>query len=456
MKRFSFDGIFTPEEAAAALDELHDSANVVHEPDKWLVHRLNRSIGKEQGAFKAKVSLRDITARTIDLLPRSGYTRAERHELLKALANAGAPEIMAGIVGLDRTVDDMRREVEAVKSVAPKCEVSYLVLGKAREHVAMASEAGADMVQFVNAPFLGEASSRIVERPTIYERVWRGQDWRDVPSPATADEHLKLHTEILELAASRGMRVCSLLNRSVQANEEYVARHCEAAARAGASEVTLADSTGGMGPEAIARLVEVARSSSPTLRISVHMHNAFGMANANSIAAARAGADGIEVAVSGLEAHASGCQASLAATAVTLEGLYGIDTGIDLSKMAAVAELVAKITGWPIPWNEAGVGDHMLVAPLSLDLVEGTHHLDPFTQTALKPEALGAVPQRAVALSTGPLAMWSKLGELGIDVGRDQVQSILDACKAEFRRVGRPLNDDEIREVARRTAGVAG
>jgi hypothetical protein len=44
--------------------------------------------------------------------------------------------------------------------------------------------------------------------------------------------------------------------------------------------------------------------------------------------------------------------------------------------------------------------------------------------------------------------MWDKLDELGIEARRDEIPLVLSACKEDMARLGRGLDDAEIRVIA--------
>jgi isopropylmalate/homocitrate/citramalate synthase len=442
-----FEEIFTGaelERARTALQRYRPAG--AYEPGKWMVHPLNRTIGTERGRFPKKVALRDITLRTTEQMPGLVNTAEERLALMAALAEAGVPEIVASMFRRGHTLEEMRREVQTAKGIAPDCRIVYDNAVKPEE-LELAVAAGIDTVDVWSAVYLGEAMP--VSAGAVYHRAWQGRDWRDLNFPASPEAHLERVRRLVKAGAALGLRMCSAMNLLSYATEEYVALHCRLVAEAGAAEIVLMDSSGGTGPEAMVRLIEVAKEAAPGLRIGVHCHNMYGLAIGNSLAAARAGADLIEVSVNGYEVGPAGCQASLAGTATALEALYGVDTGIDLSRMSHIAKLAETLTGWEVPWNEPVLGSGILVHS-SGDEYEQEQKFDHLIHGSLQFDVVGAKPLRQIGVATGPLNMWDKLTDLGIEADKGQVEPILKACFAEMRARRRALEDDEIREVALR------
>lgn len=439
--------IFTQQE----LNEFREALAAVrplgpYSPGRWMVNPLNREWGTKRGNFPQKVRLRDITLRTMEQMPGVVNTPEERRALLCALVEAGVPEVVTSAFRYGHTEDEMRAEVKAAKAVSRKSDIVFCNPVN-QEELETAARAGYDVIQIWNSPFLGRAMP--VSAGAVYHRVWQERDWHDLRIPTTPEAHLDRPCRLTRAGAALGLKVDTWINMIAFASEDYVATYCRAIAAAGAHQVTLADSSAGSAPEAMARLVEVAKAAAPRLKINVHTHNMFGMGIAAAIAAARAGAETIDVSISGYEVGPGGSQASLAGTAAALEALYGVDTGIDLGRMNALAELAAQMTGVAMPWNEPVLGSCGLDSALP-DEYEMEAMFDPLIHCSIAPEAFGAGRRTSIGVVTGPLVMWHKLEELGLRVAKQHVIAILKACKASMAERRRALTDDEIRTVAQR------
>jgi 2-isopropylmalate synthase len=97
----------------------------------------------------------------------------------------------------------------------------------------------------------------------------------------------------------------------------------------------------------------------PNVKIATHCHNDYGLGNANVIAAVSAGCEVIDLSVNGL-----GDRAGIAALEVVvpvLEILYGVDTGVKVSKMQHLSDFVEELYGIPLQQHYPIVGDSMWV-----------------------------------------------------------------------------------------------
>ena len=422
-------------------------------PGRWMVNPLNRIVGTANGNFPARVRLRDITLRTLEQVPGIVNTKEERLELLKVLAESGVPEIGTSCFRRGHSAADMAEEVKLAKSIAPDCKLVYGSVSN-RPEMEMAAAAGYDSVQVWHATYVGKAIP--LSAGATYSRAWQGRDWRELRFPASLEEHIERPRRLIRMGADLGVKVSAWINIIALSTEHYVETFCRMAAEMGAYEVVLADSSGGSAPEAIARMVEVARAAAPNLQIGLHTHNMFGLGIATSLAGARAGAEVIEVAVNGLDTGPGGCQASLAGMAVALEALYGVNTGIDLKRLDQISEIAERITGMPRTWNEPvlGSGAHecALVDDMEIEAI-----IDPLIHGALVSDAVGVKRRFPFTSTTGPWATWHKLDSLGIHVSKEQVAPIREACRKAMAERGH-LEDEDIREVARevlKSGGVA-
>lgn len=438
--------IFTEQELALAKEDLATFRSAGgHEEGKWMVSALNRTCGTGKGHFRDSVRLRDITLRTMEQMPGVINTAQERLDLLLGLASAGIPEIVVAAFRRGHSVDVMTEQAQRVKDVASQCRLMYANAVR-REELEMAAEAGIPDVQIWSARYLARAMP--ISAGAVYHRVWNDRDWHDLNFPATAQEHFDRSRRLIAIATELGLRSSAMLNLLSYADEAYVSDYAAAMLDAGAFEIALADSSGATGPEAMSQLVEAALSAAPGLEVAVHGHNAFGMAVASSVAGARSGAHTLEVAINGYETGPGGTQAGLATTAMVLEAMYGVPTGVDLSAMRGLYDVAEALTGWETPWSEPMLGSGFLQSASSDEYEEETKY-DRLIHGSVIPEVLGAKFVRQVGWSTGPFGVWDKLREIGMEVPKEDVQRIRERCIEAMKAERRVLTDAEIAQIAK-------
>lgn len=414
-----------------------------YEPGKWMVSNLNRRTDVLQGTFPAEVTLRDITVRTTEQMPGVVLPPDHRLRLLRAVVESGVPSIQIGAFGRGREHDQIKSDIKLIKDINPKCEVVYGGL-RSKEDIDLANETGIDSVQFWSAPYV-EAAAMFSD---VYRKAWNGEDWRgDHNLPKNVDDQIQRVAPLVEHGNASGVRVSVGLNQISFAPEEYVITYSQAMHQIAAPEIMLYDGGSGMGPEAYAHMVGLVRKHAPSSIIGVHTHNMFDLAVATAMTSAKAGASVLEVSVNGY-CSASG-QADLAATALTLEALYGVKTGITLETLTPLARLAEEIVGYKVAWNNPVTGREVFNWG-GTEFVIQELKVDPLIHWCIEPSLVGNERRWDITFDSGPYTMLDKLIELEINVDLQYVEPILQAVKEEMQNLRRVLDDDEIHDLVRK------
>jgi hydroxymethylglutaryl-CoA lyase len=118
----------------------------------------------------------------------------------------------------------------------------------------------------------------------------------------------------------------------------------------GCYEVSLGDTIGVGNPASIARMIEACARVVPIARLAGHYHDTYGMAIANIHASLQLGIATFDASVAGLGGcpYAKGASGNVATEDVVylLDGL-GIETGIDLAKLALVGNWISSLLDRP-------------------------------------------------------------------------------------------------------------
>jgi hydroxymethylglutaryl-CoA lyase len=140
-------------------------------------------------------------------------------------------------------------------------------------------------------------------------------------------------------------RVISLL-------DEQVRRTGDLGMKVG--DITLMDTMGWANPAQIKRVVGRVRERWPEHAVALHLHDTRGLAMANFIAGLEMGVDNYDAAVAGLggcpfAAHKGAAGNICSEDTVFLCQEMGIETGVDLDKLIAIAETAERLVGHPLP-----------------------------------------------------------------------------------------------------------
>ena len=118
----------------------------------------------------------------------------------------------------------------------------------------------------------------------------------------------------------------------------------------GCYEVSLGDTVGVGNPASIRRMIEACARVVPISRLAGHYHDTYGMAIANIYASLQLGMATFDASVAGLGGcpYATGASGNVATEDVVylMQGL-GIETGVDLAKLAVVGDWISSAINRP-------------------------------------------------------------------------------------------------------------
>jgi methanogen homocitrate synthase len=175
--------------------------------------------------------------------------------------------------------------------------------------------------------------------------------------PYDPNDKMSRLIEILSFSLHHSTEVGVGFPHAAQTDIEFLQNISSEAVKRGAKRVTLYDTNGSLDPFEVYHLVKKIRH---TLEVPLffHSHNDLGMATANSLAAAYAGVDGLDVTMNGLGDRAG--NASLEQVVLSLH-LKGFETGIVLKDLRSLSESVEEASGLHVPELAPVVGKHIFV-----------------------------------------------------------------------------------------------
>jgi 2-isopropylmalate synthase len=136
---------------------------------------------------------------------------------------------------------------------------------------------------------------------------------------------------------------------------DFLKKAYETAEGAGADRLNIPDTVGVSSPQRIAQITKTVVDS-VRVPVSIHCHNDFGLAVANSLAAIEAGAVQAHVTINGLGERAG--NTSLEELVMSLHMLFDRKTRVDTSLLCETSKLVVALTGVRVQTNKAVVGDN--------------------------------------------------------------------------------------------------
>jgi 2-isopropylmalate synthase len=247
----------------------------------------------------------------------------------------------------------------------------------------------------------------------------------------TRAEALKRISETVDYARKHGLAVNFVLSDGSRTPIEDILAAFEAAVASGATKLSIADTVGFLRPLAMRYLVSHIRDglsdavTKKKVPLSVHCHNDFGLATANTLAAVEEGATHLHTSLIGFGERAG--IAPFEEVVASLELLYNIDTGIDMERIYRLAQLAEKSFALPIQFHKPVVGDTTFAHEVD-EHVEGmlAHPLmfEPFP-----PEIVGRETSLFVGRNTGQTLLQGLLEKAGIRASPRQIDEILRHIK---------------------------
>jgi hydroxymethylglutaryl-CoA lyase len=118
--------------------------------------------------------------------------------------------------------------------------------------------------------------------------------------------------------------------------------------------LSLADTMAWATPESIKRVLGAVRERWPDLRLNLHLHDTRGLGLANAYAGLEMGVTSFDASVAGLGGCPFAGHKGAAGNVCTEDLVFmceemGIDTGIDIEKLVAAAQLAEEIVCHPLP-----------------------------------------------------------------------------------------------------------
>jgi 2-isopropylmalate synthase len=251
-------------------------------------------------------------------------------------------------------------------------------------------------------------------------------------------QHIKNHGFICEFSPMDATRT----------RMKFLKKVCTAAETAGADRINIPDTVGIMNPTSMRKLIEDLHDV-VKVPLSVHCHNDFGMAVANSLAGVEGGATQIHVAVNGLGERAG--NAALEEAVMSLHMIHKKKTRIKTKLLYETSRLVSRLTGVVVQPNKAIVGENAFAHE------SGIHTrgivVQPLTFEPIKPETVGRKRRLIAGKLAGKHGIKSELAEAGITPNEKQLSEILNRTK-ELGDKGKMVTDADLFAIARTVIGI--
>ncbi|MFW6239807.1 MAG: LeuA family protein, partial [Thermodesulfobacteriota bacterium] len=275
----------------------------------------------------------DSTLRDGEQAPGVAFRREQKIRIARMLADVGVDEIEVGIPAMGETERETIREIRRL-GLPPR--------------LTCWCRATAGDIQLAGQCGTGGIHISLPVSPIHIHALGK--------SPGGV---LDLMREMVSLARADFERVSVGAQDALRADPDYLEAFVAHAEDCGADRVRIADTVGIASPGAIHRLFRRLAPAAKGISLEFHGHDDLGMATANAVTAAEAGASALSVTVNGLGERAGNAALEEVVMALrTRSDRLPFSTSIDTKKIYPVSRMVATLTGIRPQPNKAIVGEN--------------------------------------------------------------------------------------------------
>jgi isopropylmalate/homocitrate/citramalate synthase len=400
-------------------------------PGKWYTSPLNweSPVRDQMSGLPKRVFLRDVTMREGEETVGAIISPEARMELALKLDELGIAAIELPKL---HSTDAVAQLVKNLRRAGVKSKIAYFsakLRGDWKKDIDRALKIDAD----------------ILDLHFSFSPMEIFSDFRDGMSK---DEIRRTIDAAVPYAVERAREVAFGWSKATRTHLDTVKQMYGAAAEAGASHLHIYDSRGSVFPTTVKYFVqELKKSVGDQASLSMHCHNDFGLATANTLAAVEAGADWCEVAVNGLGDRAG--NASLEEVAASLQILFGVETGLNLEKLYALSKFAERATGVVCQRNKAITGENAFLEESAAHMLQVGQSQDEGLPEANVP-FVGEVVGQTQRYVWGSSTFWGdvldlKVQSMGLKPSPEEMDKIRDElyqeiCKKRF------LTESEVEE----------
>lgn len=265
---------------------------------------------------------------------------------------------------------------------------------------------------------------------------------RDYKLKMSKETIIQKATESIDYAKDYGLEVEFSAEDATRTEKDFLFDFYDAVIDAGTDFIDVPDTVGVLTPIITEQLITDLKSRFST-PLSVHFHNDFGLATANTLKAIECGANQAHVTVNGMGERTG--NASLEELIVTLKVAYDIDLGMDTTRLYSLSNLIGRITGIKMPVNKPIVGDNAFAHESGIH-VHGILN-NSSTYEGISPDLVGHSRKIILGKHTGANALKSKLKEYHIDLNQDQFDKVFTQIK-DLGDKGKCITDDDLIAIA--------
>ena len=272
---------------------------------------------------------------------------------------------------------------------------------------------------------------------------------------ATSDIHmqykLKMNQEqvrekavwAVDYAKKHGMQVEFSAEDATRSDRKFLREVFKAVAAAGADRLDIPDTVGYATPQYISQLVKDVVEATIKVPVSMHCHDDFGLAVANTISGINAGASSAHVTINGLGERAG--NASLEEFVMALQCLYNRRHNIKTELLYETSKFISNVMGIIVQPNKAIIGENAFGHESGIH----THGIinNPLTYEPISPDLVGRKRWLQAGKHAGAHGIKAMLEDFGIEPTNEQLHEIVEKQK-NLADKGKAITTAELLSIA--------
>lgn len=286
------------------------------------------------------VEIFDTTLRDGEQVPGCKLNTAQKLRIAEQLDALGADVIEAGFpVSSPGDFQSVKEIAKLVKN-AKVCGLTRAV----EKDIEVAAEA-----------------LKYAKRPRIHTGIGTSESHIKYKFNTTPDKILERAYEAVAYAKTFVEDVEFYAEDAGRTDNEFLAKVCAVAIKAGATVLNIPDTTGYCLPDEYGAKIKYLMENVPgihTVRLSCHCHNDLGLATANAIAGVINGARQIECTINGIGERAGNTSLEEVVMILRQHPKLNLATNIDSKRLLSISKMVAEEMGMMVQANKAIVGEN--------------------------------------------------------------------------------------------------
>jgi isopropylmalate/homocitrate/citramalate synthase len=379
--------------------------------------------------FAKNIKIHDVTLRDGEQQTGVILSKDEKIRIAEGLAEAGVHRIEAGMPIVSPSDADAIKEI-VKRNLGPQI---FSFARCMKEDVKRAVDTGVKGV--------------VMEIPSSKHMLELAYRW-------PLEKAIETSVEATKYAHDNGLEVVFFPIDFSRAELKWAIDLIEKVGKEGHMDaLALVDTFGVLSPHAMKYFVTQVQARIPK-RLEAHFHQDFGMGVANTIMALSLGVEVMHTTVLGIGERSG--NTPMEDVVMALKTMYGVDCGIDTTKLTPLANLVQRLTGVAVPSNKAIVGSGLYQIESGI-IASWFKNCGEKNATELFPirwSAVGQPPAEIVmGKGSGIDSVNAWLRDVGMQVSEEDAMKVLQATKLHSLKNKKMLTHAEFRDLARGVLG---